>query len=77
MTYLKLKVHANARVNELVAKGSDTFVIKVQEPAENGRANHAALALLSAHLGVATSRLWIVKGAHSPSKIIQVCKKQY
>jgi uncharacterized protein YggU (UPF0235/DUF167 family) len=70
--YLRLKVHAEAKKEKLTAAGQDRFEVWVREPAEDGRANRAVLALLSAHLQVPAGRLWFVKGAHSPAKIIAV-----
>ena len=70
--YLKIKVHVDTIENRLVQKSSDGFEVFVREPAESGRANKAALALLVQHLGVSAAQLWIVKGAHSPAKIIAV-----
>jgi hypothetical protein len=71
-TYLKLKVHAGAKDNRLQQHGQERFEIWVKEPAEGGRANRAVLELLSRHLGVETGKLWLIKGAHSPAKIVQV-----
>ena len=69
---LKLKVLAGARENQLVVRSADSFLISAKEPAETGRANRAALGLLGRYLSIAPERLWIVKGAHSPAKIIEV-----
>ena len=67
--YLKIKVHAGEKKNELVEKSADTFEVWVKAPAEQGRANEAVRALLAAHLGVAENKLSLIKGATSPSKI--------
>ena len=56
----------------MVVRSGDSFLVNVKAPAKDGRANAAALALLAKHLGVPAARLWIIKGAHSPSKIVQV-----
>ena len=72
MTYLKIKVRASAKESRLNKKSSDAYELFVREQAENGRANRAALMLLASELGVPTGRLMIIKGAHSPSKIIAV-----
>ncbi|MFI5346461.1 MAG: DUF167 family protein [Elusimicrobiota bacterium] len=68
----KLKVHAGARENRLARKGADAFEVWVKAPAERGLANAAALSLLAAELGLPAKRLRVVKGAHSPAKIISV-----
>lgn len=68
--YFRLKVHASAKEERLHSIGPDRFEVWVREPAEGGRANRAVLALLSKSVGVPAGRLWIVKGAHTSSKII-------
>jgi uncharacterized protein YggU (UPF0235/DUF167 family) len=72
VVYLKVKVKAGARRTAFSVKSADTFLINVKEPAENGRANQAVLKRLAEHLAVPATQLWIIKGAHSPSKIIAV-----
>ena len=72
MRLIKLKVQAEARENSLVMKAADSFLISVKAPAKDGRANKAVLGLLAGQLGVAAKKLWIIKGAHAPSKIVQV-----
>jgi hypothetical protein len=69
MSYLKVKVHAGEKKNQLVEKSPDTYEIWVKAPAEQGRANEAVRAVLAAHLGVAENRLSLIKGATSPAKI--------
>lgn len=71
-THLKLKVHAAAQENRLKPMGPDRFEIWVKEPAEGARANRAVLEILSRHLAVPAGKLWIIKGAHSPAKIVLV-----
>ena len=70
--YLRLKVHAKSREEKLTEKGADRFEIWVREPAEDGRANRAVLDLLASHLQIPAGRLWMIKGAHQPSKIVSV-----
>jgi len=67
--YLKVKVHAGEKKNQLLQKAPDTFEVWVKAPAQEGRANEAVRALLAAHLGIAENKISLVKGATSPSKI--------
>ncbi|MBI3548309.1 MAG: DUF167 domain-containing protein [Elusimicrobia bacterium] len=69
---IKLKVHPDSRKTALERKADDAFEVWVKAPAENGRANAAALAQLAAALGTDARKLHIVKGATSPSKIVKV-----
>lgn len=70
--YFKLKVRAGARENRLTVRSADSLIVSVSAPAENGRANKAALALVAAHLNVPVGKLWLVKGARTPAKIIEI-----
>ena len=47
-------------------------VVRVKEPAHEGRANRAAIKALSAFLRLAPSRLVITQGASSKHKVIDV-----
>jgi len=71
MGLVKLKVHADSRREKLERKGPDAFEAHVKAPAERGLANASALRLLAGALGLEAKQLRIIKGAHSPAKIIQ------
>lgn len=68
---LKLKVRASSKEDSIVKKAQDAYEVFVRAPAERGLANKAALALLAKALNCPAGRLRIVKGAHSPSKIVE------
>lgn len=68
----KVKAHPDAREDRLDRRGPDSFEVWVRAGAERGLANAAVLRLLAAALGVAPKRLRIMKGATSPSKIVQL-----
>lgn len=69
---IRLKVHAGAGKAELREKAADAYEVWVREPAENGRANRAALKALARALSLDAARLRLVKGATMPSKIVRV-----
>lgn len=71
MRLVKLKVHAAARREKLEQKAPDSFEAFVKAPAERGLANASALRLLASGIGCEAKQLRIIKGAHSPAKIIQ------
>ncbi len=63
------------RKGPLVETGSDgELTIYVREPAVDGKANHAAAALLAAHLQVPRSRVELVSGATSRVKRFRVSR---
>ena len=69
---VKLRVKADAKNDSLKQIAPDHFEISVREEAAENRANQSAIALLASHLGVDAKRIRIVKGHHSPSKIVFV-----
>lgn len=71
-TLISVKVKASAK-KELVEKISNTkFKFSVREKPEGNRANHRAVELLAKHFNAHVSKVRIVKGHHSPSKLFSV-----
>lgn len=70
--YIKVKVHAGEKKNELKQKSQDAFEVWVKAPAERGLANEAVRAILAEHLGIEAKNLHLIKGATSPAKIYEV-----
>jgi uncharacterized protein YggU (UPF0235/DUF167 family) len=68
---LALRVTPAARV-ETIEIGEDVLLVKVRAKAKDGEANEAVLALLSQALGIATSRLRMLRGATGRDKLVQV-----
>ncbi len=71
-TFFKVKVHPDSKENKIIRKSADAFVIFVRSEAERGQANKSALSLLADTLQVKAQALHIVKGAHSPNKIVSL-----
>ena len=68
---LILRVTPGARV-EMVELGQGLVQIKVRAKPEGGKANDAVLELLARALGVATSRLQLLRGATGRDKQVQI-----
>lgn len=68
---LALRVTPGARV-ETVAIEDGRLLVKVRVKPEDGKANAAVLELLAAALGVATSRLQLLRGATGRDKLVQL-----
>ncbi|MCM8790217.1 MAG: DUF167 domain-containing protein [Candidatus Omnitrophica bacterium] len=67
-----MKVKPNSKA-EVVEKISDNeFVVRVNAPAKEGRANEAVIAALSGYFGIPKSRIRIAKGHASRIKIIEL-----
>ncbi len=68
---LALRVTPGARV-ESVELGQDKLLVKVRVKPEDGKANAAVLDLLAGALGIATSRLRMLRGATGRDKLVQI-----
>lgn len=68
---LALRVTPGARV-ESVELGADRLLVKVRVKPEDGKANAAVLELVAAALGIATSRLHMLRGATGRDKLVQI-----
>jgi uncharacterized protein YggU (UPF0235/DUF167 family) len=68
---VKVRVKTGAK-KESVRKVKDRYEVAVREKPEQGAANARVLTLLAAELSVPQKKLRIVKGHHSPSKLISL-----
>jgi uncharacterized protein YggU (UPF0235/DUF167 family) len=69
---ISVRVTTNAREASVLKVGEANFEVRVDERAIGGLANKRLLELLSKHFKVPKSRVWIVRGARSRDKIIEV-----
>ncbi|UCH51935.1 MAG: DUF167 domain-containing protein [Chloroflexota bacterium] len=68
---ISVKVIPNSKVEEVVKDG-DRFLVRVKQPAKEGRANRAVIKLLAEHFKVAQSSIIIVSGLKSRNKIVNI-----
>jgi uncharacterized protein YggU (UPF0235/DUF167 family) len=68
---LALRVTPGART-EALELGDGILLVKVRAKAKDGEANEAVLTLLARALGIATSRLRLLRGATGRDKWVQV-----
>jgi uncharacterized protein YggU (UPF0235/DUF167 family) len=68
---LALRVTPGAR-DEGIAIQQGGLLVKVRAKPEDGKANTAVLELLAAALGIATSRLRLLRGATGRDKLVQL-----
>lgn len=68
---LALRVTPGARV-ECVSVDGGTVQIKVRAKPEDGKANAAVLALLAQALGIAPSRLELLRGSTGRDKLVRI-----
>ena len=67
-----VRVQARARRNEVAEQPGGVLRVRVTAAPEGGEANRAVIALLAAALGVAPSRIELVRGAASRDKLFRV-----
>ncbi len=68
---LALRVTPGAR-SETVEIAQGKVLVKVRVKPEDGKANQAVLELLAQALGIATSRLRMLRGATGREKLVQI-----
>jgi uncharacterized protein (TIGR00251 family) len=69
---IKVHVTPNAREVSVTKVDESVFEVRVDERALQGRANKRLLEVMAKHLGVPKSKAFIVKGAKTRDKIIEV-----
>jgi len=69
---LKLRVQPKAARNQVVGYQGDTLHLRVTAPPEASKANAAVVSLLAQTLGIAKSRVRIVRGHSSRDKLVVV-----
>jgi uncharacterized protein (TIGR00251 family) len=68
---IRVNVKPNSRTEEVSREG-DSLIIRVKEPAKEGKANQAVIKLLARHFGVPQSQVRILSGLRSKNKVIEV-----
>jgi uncharacterized protein (TIGR00251 family) len=71
---IQVRVKPNSRTEEVSQEG-ESVIVKVREPPEEGKANQAVIRLLAKHFGVASSKVRILSGFRSKSKVVEVAQR--
>jgi uncharacterized protein len=69
---IRVKVKPGARAEKIEILTPDTLRIAVPAPAENNRANHALIKMLSRFLKIPPSDIIIARGRNSRQKLIEL-----
>jgi len=69
---LEVRVQPRARRNEVVGQVGGVLRVRVTAAPEGGEANRAVIGLLADALGVAPSRIELVRGATSRDKLFRI-----
>lgn len=70
---ISVRVKTNMKEEKVEKAGNiNIFNVSVREPAKEGRANKAVIELLSEYFNVPKSQIFIISGAKSRQKIIEI-----
>lgn len=69
---LKIYIQPGAKKNEIVGPHGDAIKIKIKAPPLEGRANEALIEFLSETLGIAKSKIEIIRGHTSRQKLVSI-----
>jgi hypothetical protein len=69
---LSIKVIPNSKKAEVKNPGENNYVVKLNAPAEKGKANLRLIEVLSEYFGVPKSLIRIIKGHKTRNKIVEI-----
>jgi len=70
---IRVRVTPNSKIDEVVKEG-DIFLVRVKEPAKEGKANRALIKLLADYFKVPQRQIAISSGFSSRNKIIDILR---
>lgn len=70
---IKVRVTPNSKIEGVIKEG-DMFLVRVKEPAKEGRANRAVIKLLAGYFGVPVRQVVISRGLVSRNKVIEISR---
>jgi len=70
--YIKVRVLAGAKKEDIKKKNKDTYIISVREKAERNLANRRICDIIAGIFSISVKKVRIVSGHQSPSKILSV-----
>jgi uncharacterized protein (TIGR00251 family) len=68
---IRVRVKTNSKIEEVV-KEDDIFLVRIKEPAKEGKANRATIKLLADYFRVSQRQVTISSGLGSRNKIIEI-----
>lgn len=69
--FIKIKTHPQSKEEKILKKSEDSFEVYVKEKAERGLANKAVIKVLAAYFKMPASKIRLIQGAKSRSKIYE------
>ena len=72
MVRISIKVKPNSKKDIVEQTGENQYNVRVKEKAIEGRANEAAIALLSKYFGVSKNNITVIVGTKNRNKIVAI-----
>ncbi len=69
---IKVKVFPNSKKSGIIKKSEDGFEVKVREKPESGKANKAAIEILSSYFKLSEKNVKLIKGFKQKNKIFEI-----
>ncbi|MBM4165676.1 MAG: DUF167 domain-containing protein [Ignavibacteria bacterium] len=69
---ISITVKPNAKTNEVLQQDDGSFLVKVNAPPNDGKANEKVIELLAKHFSATKRNVNIVSGMTSRKKIIEI-----
>lgn len=70
--FIHVKVRAGSKKEEFNQKSDHHFEISIREKAERNMANNKVVELVANYFSLPKSRVRIINGHHSPSKLLSI-----
>lgn len=70
--YIKVKVTAGAKKEEIKKKNIDTYYLSVKEPAERNLANKRVCGIMAEFFEISVKNIRIISGHQNSSKILSI-----
>jgi len=70
---IRVKVIPNSKIEEVFKEG-DGFLVRVKEPAREGKANRAVIKLLASYFEISQRQVAISSGFGSRNKVIEISR---
>jgi len=69
---IKVKVFPNSKVEEIIKKSDDEYIVKVKDKAEQGKANKRVKKLLAVFFFKNEDKIILIKGSNQQNKIFKI-----
>jgi uncharacterized protein len=74
---LRVRLQPRAHRDEIVGEREGVLVVRVTAPPVGGKANEALCRLVAKHVGVAPSRVTVVRGHRARDKVLRIDDRKF